>query len=126
MRTIRDMRALVVDDSSAVRSLLRVILQARGFRVVEAENGRAALQLLERDGAMNLALIDWNMPELGGLHVLNAIRSDPAYDAMRVMMVTTQTDLERVKTALGVGANEYVMKPFNQEMIYEKLSLMGF
>ncbi len=120
------MRALVVDDSSAVRSMLRLILKARGFEVAEAENGKAALQLLAADGAVDIALIDWNMPELGGLGLLKAIRSDAAYDTMRIMMVTTETELERVRAALGSGANEYLMKPFNQEMINEKLSVMGF
>ncbi len=126
MKLRGDMRALVVDDSSAVRSFLRSILKARGFDVIEAEDGKAALSVLVKSGAMDLALVDWNMPEMGGLDVLNAIRSKRAYDEMRIMMVTTETELERVKTALGAGANEYVMKPFDQEMINEKLMLMGF
>ncbi len=126
MKVRGDMLALVVDDSSAVRSFLRSILKARGFDVIEAEDGRAALEVLAKSGAMDVALVDWNMPELGGLDVLNAIRSKHAYDEMRIMMVTTETELERVRTALGSGANEYVMKPFDEEMIDEKLILMGF
>ncbi len=120
------LHALVVDDSSAVRSFLRVILSARGFDVSEAENGKVALESLSKGDVVDLVLIDWNMPELGGFELLNAIRSKTAFDATRIMMVTTETELQRVKTALGCGANEYIMKPFNEDMVDEKLSVMGF
>jgi two-component system, chemotaxis family, chemotaxis protein CheY len=125
MRDDGERCALIVDDSSALRSFLRFILVVRGFSVMEAENGRTALELLADCGAVDLALIDWNMPELGSIELLNAIRADTSFDDMRIMMVTTETELDRVKKALGSGADEYLMKPFNREMIEDKLGLMG-
>jgi two-component system chemotaxis response regulator CheY len=119
-------RALVVDDSSAMRAVLRVILKQSGFEVVEARNGSDGMQSLRRNGPVHLALIDWNMPEMGGLEMLHVIRSDHSLDSMRVMMVTTETDLDQVQKALGCGADEYVMKPFNRDIIVDKLQLLGF
>ena len=119
-------RAIVVDDSSAMRSVLRLVLKQSGFQVLEAKNGADGLQLLKRSGPVHLALIDWNMPEMGGLEMLRAIRLDHSCDAMRVMMVTTETDRDQVQKALECGVDEYVMKPFDREMIADKLQLIGF
>jgi two-component system chemotaxis response regulator CheY len=119
-------RALVVDDSSAMRMLLRAVLRQQGFEVAEARDGRDALEVLRQAGPMDLALMDWNMPEMGGLELLSALRSDSRYDGMRVMMVTTETDLAEVRQALQTGANEYVMKPFSKDAIVDKLKLIGF
>jgi two-component system, chemotaxis family, chemotaxis protein CheY len=119
-------RAIVVDDSSAMRAILRVVLKQSGFEVAEAKNGSDGLQVLKRSGPVQLALIDWNMPEMGGFEMLQAIRLDRSFDAMTVMMVTTETDLDQVLKAMNCGANEYVMKPFNDEIIADKLRLLGF
>jgi two-component system, chemotaxis family, chemotaxis protein CheY len=127
MEQVGEMRAIVVDDSSAMRAVLRLILKQRGFDVIEAKNGKDGFQALQAEsGTVQLALIDWNMPEMGGLELLQQIRGDHAFDSMRVMMVTTETDLLQVRKALGSGADEYVMKPFNREIIADKLNLMGF
>jgi two-component system, chemotaxis family, chemotaxis protein CheY len=126
MEKVSGMLAIVVDDSSAMRAILRLILKQHGFEVVEAKNGRDGLQALQANGPVQLALIDWNMPEMGGLELLRGIRENHAFDTMRVMMVTTETDLLQVRKALVSGADEYVMKPFNREIIADKLKLMGF
>lgn len=121
------MRALVVDDSAAMRGVLRMVLKQCGCEVAgEAKHGKDALALLSRLGPVDLALVDWNMPEMSGLEMLHAVRADHAFDAMKIMMVTTETDLEQVKKALQCGANEYVMKPFNREIIADKLHILGF
>ncbi len=120
------MHAIVVDDSSAMRAVLRLILKQHGFQVAEAKNGKDGLAVLQASGPVQLALIDWNMPEMGGLELLQSIRENHAFDTMRVMMVTTETDLLQVRKALGSGADEYVMKPFNREIIADKLNLLGF
>jgi len=120
------MRALVVDDSSTMRRLLKKILAGVDFEVEEAKDGRAALEMLRQHPDTGLTLIDWNMPEMNGLDLLLAIRADRAFDAMRVMMVTTEMGLSRVAGALEQGANEYVMKPFTREVILEKLRILGF
>jgi two-component system chemotaxis response regulator CheY len=119
------MRALVIDDSAAVRTILKRILSDCGFEVVEAAEGREALERLRQVGKADIALVDWNMPEMNGYDFIRAIRADHAHDGMRLMMVTTETEIAQVAKALEAGANEYIMKPFTKDMILEKLSLMG-
>jgi two-component system chemotaxis response regulator CheY len=119
------MRALVVDDSRATRTILRQILKEIGFEVSEAGHGREALERLKEIGTPDLALVDWNMPEMDGFEFVRAVRADHAYDSMRLMMVTTETEMEQVAKALEAGANEYVMKPFTKDVILEKLDLLG-
>ncbi len=119
------MRALVVDDSRATRTILKQILKEIGFEVSEAGHGREALERLKEIGAPDLALVDWNMPEMDGFEFVRAVRADHAYDSMRLMMVTTETEMEQVAKALEAGANEYVMKPFTKDVILEKLDLLG-
>lgn len=119
-------RALVVDDSFTMRMILRRTLEGQGFEVVEAGNGREALERLSAMRIPDLALVDWNMPEMNGIDLIAAVRRDRAYDGMRVVMVTTETEFEQVERALNAGANEYVMKPFSEEVLADKLSLLGF
>jgi two-component system, chemotaxis family, chemotaxis protein CheY len=120
------MRALVIDDSSAVRHIIRRILTDVGFEIHEAADGQQALERLKAVGGFDIALVDWNMPVMNGYDLICAIRADHAHDPLKLMMVTTETELSQVAKALQAGANEYVMKPFTKEMIFEKLSLLGF
>jgi two-component system, chemotaxis family, chemotaxis protein CheY len=119
------MRALVVDDSTAMRLYLRKILSPQGFEVVEAKNGREGLECV-REQQIDLVLLDWNMPVMNGLELLQHIRSEPGLGSPCVMMVTSENDLREVSQALETGANEYVMKPFSPEIILDKLNLLGF
>lgn len=119
------MRAIVVDDSRAIRAILGRMLTEIGFEVSEAQDGLVALAVLAESGPFDLALVDWNMPEMDGLQLIQAIRADHRYDAMRIMMVTTETDMDRIVRALEVGANEYLMKPFTPAAVVEKLALLG-
>ena len=118
------MRALVVDDSSTIRSILRMTLRSAGFEVVEAGNGVEALLRLEQTGKVDVVLVDWNMPEMNGYEFLCAARSNAAYDGTKIVMVTTESELEQVKAALEHGANEYIMKPFTRDAVIEKIQLM--
>ena len=119
-------KALVVDDSRAVRMILSKTLGELGFEVVQASNGREALDVMAREGpAVGLALVDWNMPEMTGLEFVRRLRTDSGYDAVRLMMVTTETEIEQMAAALEAGANEYVMKPFTREAVEDKLRLLG-
>ena len=120
------MRALVVDDSSAMRSILRMIFRKAGFEVTEASNGYEALKRLVETAPVDLAVVDWNMPVMNGYELVSAIRSETRYNAMRIMMVTTESEIGHIQSALAKGANEYVMKPFTPEIITEKLQLLGF
>jgi two-component system chemotaxis response regulator CheY len=101
------------------------ILREIGFEVVEASNGQEALSRLEADGCAELALVDWNMPEMTGIEFVRAVRAEPAYAEMKLMMVTTESEAEQVTAALEAGADEYAMKPFTKEVIQEKLALLG-
>lgn len=119
------MKALVIDDSKSMRMILGQILKELGFEIFEAGNGREALERLKAIGVVNLALVDWNMPEMNGLEFVKAVRADATYKEMRMMMVTTETEMENVMKALEAGANEYVMKPFTKDIIIEKLKILG-
>ena len=118
------MLALVIDDSRTVRIIIGNILRELGLEVVEAGNGREGLERLEENPAVELVLVDWNMPEMNGLDFIKAVRSRRAYDSLRIMMVTTETEQEQLLRALEAGANEYVMKPFTREILVAKLSLL--
>lgn len=120
------MRVLVVDDSSTMRKILKKILVEVGYDVLEAKHGREASEVLRQHPDIGLTLIDWNMPEMDGTELLSRIRADHAFDAMRIMMVTTEMERSRVARALEQGANEYVMKPFTKDVILEKLRMLGF
>lgn len=119
------MRVLIIDDSKAMRSILGRMLRELGFEVVEASNGKEALERLKGTGNIDLALVDWNMPEMNGFDFVRAVRADHIYDGVLLMMVTTETEMENVVRALAAGANEYVMKPFTHEVILEKLQIFG-
>jgi two-component system chemotaxis response regulator CheY len=108
-----------------MRAILGRILRELGYEVLQAGNGREGLECLRKFGAADLALVDWNMPEMNGLDFLRAVRKQPTYDAMHLMMVTTETEIEHVTEALAGGASEYVMKPFTKEVILEKLQILG-
>lgn len=119
------MRALVIDDSRAIRLILGQILKALKIEVIEAGHGLEALEKLKESGPLDLALVDWNMPEMNGYEFVCEVRKDDQYKDMKLMMVTTETEMSQVIKALEAGANEYVMKPFTKDMIVEKLTIMG-
>jgi two-component system chemotaxis response regulator CheY len=118
------MRALVIDDSRAVRLLIRNILSDLGMDVVEAGHGREGLDRLGECPDVELVLVDWNMPVMDGLEFITAVRKQQAYDPVRIVMVTTETESDQVTRALAAGANEYVMKPFNKDVLVAKLSML--
>ena len=120
------MRALIVDDSSAMRSLLRMVVKQAGFETMEAGDGQAGLDLLWQKGPADLALIDWNMPTMSGFELVRAIRAERQFDPMRILMVTAETELREIQQALENGADEYVMKPFSRDVVLDKLRMLGF
>jgi two-component system chemotaxis response regulator CheY len=119
------MQALVIDDSRAMRLILCRLLRELGIEVVDAENGRRALDLVDAGLDPALVLVDWNMPEMTGIEFLEAFRNPPYGSTARIVMVTTETDLPQVVQALEAGADEYLMKPFTQEAVLAKLQLLG-
>lgn len=123
-RTPARARALVLDDSRAVRMLLRRVLDGLGFDVTEAGSVAEGLERLRELGTVSLALVDWHMPEADGVEFVRAVRSDPSQADMRLIMVTSEADTDHVVQALDAGADEYVMKPFTATAIAEKLTLL--
>ena len=119
-------RALVVDDSRAMRMILSKTLAESGFEVMQASNGREAIEIMDREGpAIGLVLLDWNMPEVTGIEVVETLRSQKTFNTVRLVMVTTETEIEQMARALEAGADEYVMKPFTREAVEDKLRLIG-
>jgi two-component system chemotaxis response regulator CheY len=119
-------KALVVDDSRAVRMILARTLKELGYEVREAANGREALEVIDAEKTeVALVLADWNMPEINGLDLLKRLRQNPELSRLVVIMVTTETEMDQMAAALEAGANEYVMKPFTKEILVEKLQLVG-
>jgi len=119
-------KALVVDDSKTIRMIIRRILVELGYEVCEAGNGIEALSVMETEkSSIELVLADWNMPEMNGLELLKSLRQIPEFDSLKVIMVTTETEMAQMALALAEGANEYVMKPFTKEILKEKLELIG-
>ena len=97
-----------------------------GYEVCEASNGKEGLSVLRSaEGGISLILVDWNMPEMNGLDFVRHVRADPSFSATTLMMITTETEVEQMVTALEAGADEYVMKPFTAEIITDKLRLLG-
>lgn len=121
----RAVHALIIDDSRAMRAILKRILKNLGFRTSEAANGLEGLERLAEHDDISIALVDWNMPEMNGYEFVKAVRADSSNQHIWLMMVTTETEMSRVVKAMAAGANEYVMKPFTDETIVEKLQLLG-
>jgi two-component system, chemotaxis family, chemotaxis protein CheY len=119
-------KALIVDDSKTIRIILGRILRELGYEICEAANGKDALEMIEREKtAVTLVLADWNMPEMNGLDLVKHLRQNPELASVKVIMVTTETEVDHIVSALEAGANEYVMKPFTKDILKEKLELVG-
>ena len=119
------MHALVVDDSQTIRLILRKYLGKIGFDVVEAADGVEGIARLREMSQTDLVLVDWNMPNMSGVDFVRAVRAIRQYDSLPLVMVTTNTELDQIASALEAGANEYIMKPFTQDVIQGKLELLG-
>ncbi len=118
------MRALIVDDSRFVRGSLRGLLEEKGIECEEAADGQAGLDQLREKGVFDVALVDWNMPVKNGLEMVSELRAE-GFPDMKVMMVTTEAENDFIMRALEAGADEYLMKPFDDEALTEKLAMLG-
>ena len=120
------MRALIVDDSRAMRRIVGRILSDAGFEVLEAGDGQEAIDVLEAQPEVpELACVDWNMPVMDGLTSITEVRKRPEWRSITLMMVTTESESDRIVRALAAGAHEYLIKPFTGEALVEKLDLLG-
>ena len=120
------MRALIVDDSRAMRRIVGRILVDAGYEVLEAGDGQQAIDVLEAQAELPvLACVDWNMPVMDGLTFITEVRRRPEWRSITLMMVTTESEQDRIVRALAAGAHEYLIKPFTGEALMEKLDLLG-
>ncbi len=119
------MHALIIDDSRAMRSILRRILVDLGFETAEAADGQQAIDHLEGGLHPDLCLIDWNMPVMDGYTFVGRVRANPEWRDITLMMVTTESEHGQIVKALAAGAHEYVIKPFTPDAIADKLEMLG-
>lgn len=117
-------QCLVVDDSRVIRKVARRILEDLAFEIEEAADGQEALNHC-RKGMPDAILLDWNMPVMNGIDFLRALRAEPGGDRPVVVFCTTENDLDHITEAMQSGANEYVMKPFDGDIIQSKFAEVG-
>ncbi len=115
---------LIVDDSKVVRMVARKILEGLNFEIAEAEDGQQALDVC-MDQMPNAVLLDWNMPVKNGLEFLQELRALEGLDQPIVVFCTTENDMAHIQEAIKAGANEYIMKPFDSEIIESKFTQVG-
>lgn len=116
---------MVVDDSKIVRKVTRRIMESLGYTVYEAEQGEEALRVFSTHSP-SLILLDWHMPVMDGLAFLKSLRGHvEGGDKPIVIFCTTETEIHHIQEAIMCGANEYVMKPFDEEILRGKLTQLG-
>ncbi|MDR7038837.1 MULTISPECIES: response regulator [Methylobacterium] len=115
---------LVVDDSAVIRKVARRIVETIGLRVIEAEDGAKALDHCT-EAMPDAILLDWNMPNMDGYAFLRALRQAPGGTAPKVLFCTTENDVGAIARALHAGADEYIMKPFDRDILTAKLEQVG-
>jgi two-component system, chemotaxis family, chemotaxis protein CheY len=115
---------LVVDDSSVIRKVARRILEGLDFQISEAENGEEAIETCKNQ-LPDAILLDWNMPKMDGYDFLRVLRRLPGGDRPKVVFCTTENDVAHIARALHAGANEYIMKPFDKDIVEAKFQEVG-
>lgn len=119
------MQALIIDDSRAMRRILKSIVEALGFATVEAGNGCEGLEQLAANPDLEFVLVDWNMPEMNGLEFVQAVRANLDQANLKLIMVTAETEPARMARALMAGVDEFVMKPLTPQILLDKLQWIG-
>ena len=119
------MRALLIDDSRTIRVIVSKLLKKNGVEVCEAQDGKVGLKLLETSGPFDLAIVDWHMPEIDGFEFIETVRKSSANDGMQILVLTIDSSLAAMSRALEAGANEYAVKPINEQLLQEKLETLN-
>ena len=119
------MRALVVDDSKPSRSIVARVLRDLNFECLEAGNGAEALQVLGGGGRPDVVTVNWHMPVMDGIEFVGRLRADPVLRGLRILMISTEHDRERIAAALATGIDDYLAKPFTADALTRKLVEMG-
>lgn len=117
-------KCLIVDDSAVVRKLARMMIESFGFSCHEAGDGAAALDHCGADMPA-LILLDWNMPVMDGMEFMQALRAMPSAAAVKIIFCTTENNMAAISAALDAGADEYIMKPFDVDILQSKIRQVG-
>ncbi|MFN7114285.1 MAG: response regulator [Alphaproteobacteria bacterium] len=117
-------KCLIVDDSVVVRKLARMMIEGLGFECTEAGDGAAALESCRAE-LPQMILLDWNMPVMNGMDFMQALRALPGGAAVKIVFCTTENNMPAIQTALSAGADEYIMKPFDAEILQSKFRQVG-
>ena len=116
---------LIVDDSKIVRKVIQRIVEVLGFTILEAENGQEAVDQV-RNNTIDVIILDWNMPVMDGMEAMKIIRADPSIVSQpKIIFCTTENEFEKIQQAIINGADEYVMKPFDEAIIKGKMVQLG-
>ncbi len=115
---------LIVDDSKIVRKVVRRIVETLGFNVLEAEHGQAAVEQVQAT-PVDVMILDWNMPVMDGLECMKHIRADTSLVQPKIIFCTTENEFSKIQQAIMAGADEYVMKPFDEAIIAGKMRQLG-
>lgn len=118
-------KILLVDDTNIVRVMCRRFCLRMGFQTFEAENGKVALDVVSQHPDLKIVLLDWYMPVMDGLTFLRTLRANRSLAQPQVVMCSSNTELANVKLALDAGANQYLMKPFTEDILWEKILEAG-
>jgi two-component system chemotaxis response regulator CheB len=119
------LRALVVDDSRPVRSIIAKMMRSLDFETREVTNGKEAMELLESDDAYDVVTVNWQMPVMDGMELVAAIRKSRRFQNLPLLMISSESDAEQVAMAINAGVNQYIVKPCTEKSIAGKLTLMG-
>ena len=118
------MKVLIVDDSTTMRRIEKTQLSAMGITdFLEADNGQAGIEVLAANMPVDIVTLDINMPVMDGMTALRAIRANPTYNGVKIVMVTSESEKTKVVEAIQAGANNYVVKPFSPDILKQKLGL---
>lgn len=117
-----DMKVLIVDDFPTMRRITKTLMRQIGYsNMIEAEDGKQALEILQRDQSIEFIISDWNMPNMTGLELLHAVRADERLKKLPFLMVTAEAEQENILAAVKAGVSNYVVKPFTAQVLREKL-----
>ena len=119
------MKALVIDDSSAMRQILEQIMNDLSFEVYQAKDGRDGLRQLKEHDDIDVVLVDWNMPDINGIEFVEVVRARPVHQELPIVMVTTEMEPSSMLKAMVAGVDEFVTKPFEAATLVEKLKRIG-
>lgn len=117
-------KCLIVDDSVVVRKLARMMIEDMGFDCAESGHGADALEKC-KVALPDMVLLDWNMPVMDGIEFMAALRDMPGGDAVKIIFCTTENDMPAIQQALAAGADEYIMKPFDSDILESKFREVG-